>query len=382
MDESTTSDRVAVSKITVIVVRADYLLIYTSSNVVAVVNGTVITIITEEDWGVDTSQNLVTDSISTDGGVITDGRFRPVAMISSRRSKEDAAVDGTGQTIVTIFRGDTDWSKVRAIFGRCAALSFDLIGSVVTRCSTIGWFFDDSILAGLRAVEAVTFGPVGIFVDTRFRAFIDFGSIARLGPVGLVREGTVFTSSNAGNFDVEDFNVGTSISSIGTVATKTFIAPNAINRLTRWARGGVVSQVSTRLATTLGIGGNTAVSFLHFSSTKSTVFSRPLGPWSHDTVSRAAASIARLRLGAVSNTFFTTVLSGLVDRASSGVGGASTGGTTSGPRSPFAIGTINRRASGAVRDGTVTSDNITIEVLATVSEGRAVLWAIDTSSSA
>jgi hypothetical protein len=380
--KGTTKDRVALSKITNVVIGASHVGVSTTSHVVTSVSGTSVVIVTEQNLGEDTSSGIGTSIRSTNRAIVTNNSFRPIAMVGSRWRVKQTLVNGTSLSIITVSSSDASWTKIWTVLGGIRGTS--LLSSVVVReltwGSSITGVLENLVVTRLGIVETITKCPIGPLVDTRFRTTVDFERRTRLSPVGGISEWASSSSSNLGSGDVVSHSVISSKSIRSTVTWTSGVASNAVNWGTRWTSEVIIESSTTRNSITCGWGGNVSGSGLVFSSTESTSCGRPGSPISHHAVNRTASSVTGLSIIGNSRTVSSSVHSGLVDGSGASLVSKSTGDRTGGPSSPIAIGTRDWWTGRTVRKRTLTSSNIAIVGLTPIDKSGTILSGKDTTS--
>lgn len=372
---------VAKSKLTGIEIRAGDDFIGTSSNVVAPITGTGGSIVTEQLLRVNTSFNVIADIRGTDGAVITDGGKGPIAVVSARWIIEDTSVNGTWFTIVTIIVGNTFWTKSWTFRVNGTSLMKGSVFRVDTRWSTIARLLGNDVEAPLGRIVAITDRPVGVVGNTWFRATIDFSFVTLFSPVLTIEEGTVVSSTLLIGVDVEGLDMSTNSTISRAVTWAGFITTNTVNWGTWWARCGVINGWSTRFSRAVHWGGDVSGTSLIFVGWTEWASNRLKGsPLGHDTIDWTTSRNTDLSFVGWVGTFGSTIRSGLVDDSSSGLDSFSASDRARGPGFPFSIGTWNWGTSRSIWDGTSTSVDITLVLLASISEGRTVLWSENTCS--
>jgi hypothetical protein len=373
---------VANPQVAIIVVRTDNFRVGTSEDRVTVVVGASVQIVTKEDLWVDASSFLTASIVGTDGRIVTDQVFGPIAVVSvvgvgcCWRDKDNAFVDGTCESIVTVCEGDTSWAQIRTIGGVLdfAGLVEDSRGGVLTRWATVLRGRVNNVFLPLGLVVAITFRPVGESVSARFRAQRDISVWARDNDDVTIRLSTGVTSTNLrdrNNKSLGSFTIG---SIVGTVTCGGFVSTNAVDWRNQDARERCVGQVlrSTDCSVARALCKDGSSSDLVGGVTSVASWSVPWGPIGKDAVNNAANIITSSGLGGVSDTLGSSVLGSLVDDTSTSLGSSFAGLGTWGPVRPLIVSTINFRTSGAVWNITSSSGPVTVVLLTTNSLERTV----------
>jgi hypothetical protein len=225
--ESTTSDSVTESEITVIVVRADNFGVGASEDRITEIVGASIEIVTEENSFEDATSVLIASIIGTDRRIVTDKIFGPIAVIGvwsvtfGRRNKDDTSVNGASEVIVAIGMVDTSWAKIWTVFRTIrdhTALKENLRSDIGTFRSSILRKFINNVFFPLSAVEAITFRPICKSIFTRFWTESNLIRWTFFGSDITVRLRTRSTSTNFSHRNNKGLSSGTISSVKRTVA--------------------------------------------------------------------------------------------------------------------------------------------------------------------
>ena len=289
---------------------------------------------------------------------------------------------GTSIPVITVRSGNTlSWATLSWVeFTRLVQDARSCIG---TLDSSVFRESINVIFLPLSVVETITDGPVRPSFVTWARTegnlisstiFFPFSSIGPLAD-------DPFTDRFGGDF--KGNNVCSSSSFSGTVTWSGHVSSNAVHVWCSDTRKRIVDQLRTRGTSTGWIDSDGSVSGLVSFSAHWALDDRgiPRVPLTNFTGNRTTSSITSLILVSRGGTWGTTILVGLIDGSGSELSSISTGDSTSGPGSPFSIGTWDWWTFRSVRNVTDSRSRITVVFLTSISEGRTVDRSVDTSSS-
>lgn len=299
-------------------------------------------------------------------------------MVSTVFNKQDTSIKGTGNFVITFGSFGTGWAKIGTVFNRDTITGFIESSREGTGFTSVLGRGNNVIRSVFFEGETITFGPVGLNINTWFRTSINLswgtGNIPRVTIV-------VRTVKPRGNFWFGDF-VGNDGSSSGTIWGTGTRTSNVDSLTVCWGTTGTLSGVVKRRAffsITGSSSGDGSSSVCGITAGAGSA-SGPGAPVRNSTINGTTTSVTREGLLIGSRARFTTIDSRLVLSTSSDDSSTSTGARARSPLAPLGPLTVTWGTFTSIRNVTGSSGRSTFVFLTSIGQSRARSVIKDTST--